>query len=339
MTTPLPETMRVLSLTAYDGRPESLRLTQRPVPRPTAGQVLVRVAAAPINPSDLMFVRGLYGVRKPLPTVPGFEGSGTVVAAGSMAGQLLVGRRVACSAPPKGDGTWAEYVAAPLAGCLPLRGHISDEQGASLFINPFTAWALMEKARREKHRALAQTAAASALGRMLVTLSVRRKVPMVHIVRKAEQVELLRRLGAEHVVNSSEPEFEERLRLLFHELGVTLAFDAVAGRMTGQLLQAMPEGGTVTVYGGLSEQECAVPPGALIFGRKRVEGFWLMDWFRKGFGREQLRALVEVPSLVGKELETPMRARLPLESESEALRIAALDMTAGKVLFVPGSTR
>jgi NADPH:quinone reductase-like Zn-dependent oxidoreductase len=339
MKTSLPETMRALTLTAYDGRPESLRVTQRPVPRPSAGQVLVKVAAAPINPSDLMFVRGLYGVRKPLPTVPGFEGSGTVVAAGSVAGQLLVGRRVACAPAPDADGTWAEYVAVPLTGCLPLRGHINDEQGASLFVNPFTAWALMDQAVKGGHKALAHTAASSALGRMLLTLSQRHKLPMVHIVRSTENEALLRRLGAEHVVNSSEPEFEERLRLLFTELGVTLAFDAVAGRMTGQVLHAMPAGGKVVVYGALSEQECRIAPGDLIFGGKTVEGFWLWAWAKRGFRKDQLRALVEVPSLVGRTLETPIRARLPLESASEALHIASSDMTAGKVLFTPSRAK
>ncbi|XXF75952.1 zinc-binding dehydrogenase [Myxococcaceae bacterium GXIMD 01537] len=337
MKTPLPQTMRVLSLKSYDGRPDSLQMVERPIPRLTAGQVLVKVAAAPINPSDLMFVRGLYGVKKPLPTVPGFEGSGTVVAAGSVAGQLLVGRRVACVASPSGDGTWAEYVAVPLPQCLPLRGHIDNEQGASLFVNPFTAWALMDIAAKGGHTALAQTAASSSLGRMLLKLAQRKKVPMVHIVRKAENEELLRRMGAQHVVNSSEPEFEERLRLLFNELGVTLAFDAVAGRTTGQVLHAMPAGGTVMVYGGLSEQECRVAPHDLIFGRKKVEGFWLSDWMRRGFGKDQLRALVEVPSLVGRQFETPIRARLPLESAGEAVRIASADMTAGKVLFVPSA--
>lgn len=338
-TSELPETMRVLSLTAYDGRPESLQLTERPLPKPSAGQVLVRISAAPINPSDLMFVRGLYGVKKPLPAVPGFEGSGTVVAAGSVAGQLLVGRRVGVIASPNLDGTWAEYMVVPLAQCLPLLPRVSDEQGASLFINPFTAWALMDLAQKGKHRALAQSAAASALGRMLLRSARKANIPLVNIVRRAEQEELLRKLGAEHVVNSSEPEFEERLRLICHELGVTLAFDAVAGPMTGQLVQALPDGGTVIVYGGLSEQECRIHPGELIFRRKKVEGFWLSSWFSKGFGKDQLRALVGVPTMMGKEFETPIRARLPLESAGEALRIAASDMTAGKVLFTPSAPK
>lgn len=336
-TSALPETMRALCLTAYDGRPESLQVMERPMPRPGPGQVLVRVAAAPINPSDLSFVRGMYGVKKPLPAVPGFEGSGTVVAAGSLPGRLLVGRRVGCVPLPSMDGTWAEYTVVPVTQCIPLLPRVSDEQGASLFINPFSAWALMELARRGKHRALVQSAAASALGRMLQKLADKEKLPLVNVVRRAGQEEMLRKLGARHVVNSSEPEFEERLRLICHELGVSLAFDAVAGPMTGQLAAALVDGGTVVVYGGLSEQECRIHPKEFIFHRKKVEGFWLSDYFKGRFRKDLIRALVEVPLLVGKEFETLVRARLPLDSAGEAVRIAATDMSAGKVFFTPGA--
>ncbi|SEM90042.1 NADPH:quinone reductase [Stigmatella aurantiaca] len=333
----LPETMRALCLTDYGGGPHALRLVRRPVPKPAPGQLLVRVKAAPIHPADQMFMRGQYGVKKPLPVVPGFEGSGTVVAAGSLAGRLLVGRRVGVSSAQSQDGTWAEYVVVPMSQCLPLLPGIDDEQGASLFVNPFSAWAMMELARQGKHRALVQSAAASTLGRMLLRLSLQAGIPLVNIVRRAEQEELLRGLGAEHVVNSSEPEFEERLRLRCHELGVTLGFDAVAGAMTGQLLQALPEGGTVVVYGALSGEESRVPVGELIFRRQKVEGFWLGTWLSQGFGKSQLRALVEVPLRMGKAFETPVRACFPLEAAEEALRLAGTDMTSGKVFFTPNA--
>ncbi|NMO17023.1 zinc-binding dehydrogenase [Pyxidicoccus fallax] len=327
--------MRALVLTAYDGRKDSLQVETRPVPRPSPSQVLVRMAASPINPADLMFIRGLYGLRKPLPTVPGLEGCGTVVAAGGVTGRLLVGRRVACGAPTEGDGLWAEYAVVGVPQCVPLRSHISDEQGASLLINPVTAWALMERAKEGGHGALVQSAAASALGRMLLALAKREKLPMVHVVGRPEQVELLRKSGAEHVLSSHEPEFEERLRRLCHELKVSLAFDAVGGRLTGQLMRALVDGGTVIVHGLLSEQECRIHPGDFIFGDKKVEGFWLERWARVGPGKEKLKARMVVPSLVGRVLETPVRARLPLESAGEAVRIASSDRTAGKVLFLP----
>lgn len=333
----IPESMRAVVLSAYDGRPDSLSVEERPVPKPGPGEVLVRLAAAPINPSDLMFMKGQYGLKKTLPAVPGFEASGTVVAAGGLAGRLMVGRRVAFGAAVQGDGTWSEYIRVPMGHCLPLRAHVSDEQGATFFVNPFTAWALMDMARQGRHRAVAQTAAASALGRMLLKLAVRERIPLVNVVRREAQVALLKELGAEHVVDSSEPDFEERLRELFHELGVTLAFDAVSGPLTGQLLRAMPAGGCVTVYGALSEQESTIHPSAFIFERKRVEGFWLADWFlQERFGPKQIRALMGVPALFGREMETPVRKRLELSKAREAVALAAGEMTSGKVLLVPG---
>jgi hypothetical protein len=107
----IPRSMRAVQLRAYDGKPESIAVVEMPVPRPGPGEVLVRVFASPINPSDLMFIRGLYGFKKPLPAVPGFEGSGTVVEAGAgMMPRFLIGRRVACAAadPKVTGGMWAK---------------------------------------------------------------------------------------------------------------------------------------------------------------------------------------------------------------------------------------
>src|SRR5574341_1806975 len=257
--------MRALELRAYDGKPESLALVEKPVPRPNKGQVLVHIAAAPINPSDLMFLRGHYANPKKLPVVAGFEGSGTVVAAGGgFIGRMLVGKRVACAAPFDGDGTWAEYMVTSEKFCIPLRRGISLEQGATLIVNPLTAWALMDMAKRGRHRAVVQNAAASALGRMILRLGHRLGIPVIHIVRRQEQVELMRSLGANHVLNSSETNFDADLKKISHERQASLALDAVAGEMTGRLLSAMPHGGRVIVYGALSEQACQIDPRSLI---------------------------------------------------------------------------
>jgi NADPH:quinone reductase len=329
----LPAAMRAVELRAYDG---AVHVVERPLPRLRSGELLVRIAAAPINPSDLMFIEGRYGVRKPLPVVPGFEGAGTVVASGGgFAARALVGRRVACGAPDGGDGTWAEYLVTSPRRCFLLRPGISDEAGATLLINPVTAWVLMQSARRDKHRAVAQTAAAGAIGRMLLRLSLRHKLPMVHIVRRPAQAALLRSLGAEHVLDSSRPEFTDALAQSFQKLGVTLAFDAVAGEMTGTLLRALPAGGRVMVYGALAEEPCAVEPGALIFGQRAVGGFWLSDWLRGARPLEQARAGLAVQRLLGGALKTEVAARLPLERAAEALERYAKRMTEGKVLLVP----
>jgi NADPH:quinone reductase-like Zn-dependent oxidoreductase len=330
--------MRALELRAVDGRPESLALVERPVPRLAKNKVLVRIGAASVNPSDLMFLQGLYGQKKKLPVVPGFEGAGEVVASGDGSGMLaraLVGRRVACAAPHDGDGTWAEYMVADASQCIPLIKEVSIEQGAAMIVNPFSAYALMKNVRYGLDRAVAQTAAASALGQMINRLALSRNIPLVNIVRRAEQVELLRQAGATHVLNSSEPDFDERLKDLCRSLRVTLAFDAVAGELTGQLLRAMPNGARVIVYGALSMGACMIDPRGLIFERKRVEGFWLAEWMRAQNLLSKLVASRRVQKLLASDLQTEIRARLPLEDAARGLHDYAGHMTGGKILLVP----
>src|SRR5215831_5450942 len=193
--TTLPATMRAVQLRDYDAKPSSLMVVEVPVPRPGPGEVLVRVAASPVNPSDLMFIAGRYGIRKPLPATPGLEGSGTVVEAGSgLMARFMKGRRVACAAADakKSAGMWAEYVVTGAQFCVPLAKRVDTEQAATMLVNPFSAWALVETARKGGHRAAVQTAAASALGRMVIRLGQRFSLPVINVVRRAEQGELLR---------------------------------------------------------------------------------------------------------------------------------------------------
>ena len=329
----IPATMRALELATYNGR---LQLVEKPVPKPGRGQVLVRIAATPINPSDLKFIGGGYGIRKPLPVVPGFEASGTVVATGGglMAG-FMSGRRVTCLAPDQGDGTWAEFMVADARKCIPLKKFVTLEQGAMMVVNPWTAWALMDTARRGGHRAAVHTAAASALGRMLLRLGQRFNFPIVHIVRRAEQVELLRGLGAPHVLNSTDADFDAKLKSLSETLGATIAFDPVAGEMTGRVLAAMPRGSRAVVYGSLSGAPCSVRPEQLLYEGKSVEGFWMVRWVAARGLLARLRIASQVQRLLATDFQTEVRERVPLERAAEAIREYKSHMTGGKILIVP----
>jgi len=160
----LPSSMRAVQLKDYEGRPGSLTVAEVQMPRPGPGEVLVRVAASPVNPSDLMFITGNYGFKKPLPATPGFEGSGTVVESGSgVMARFMKGRRVACAAadPKSRGGMWAQYIVTSAQLCVPLRKQVEMEQGATMLVNPLTAWALVAEARRGGHRAAVQTAASA----------------------------------------------------------------------------------------------------------------------------------------------------------------------------------
>jgi NADPH:quinone reductase-like Zn-dependent oxidoreductase len=225
---------------------------------------------------------------------------------------------------------------ADAAQCIPLRKDTDIEQASMMIINPFTAWALLGLSKELRAPAVVQTAAASALGRMIQRLAKKRGVGVVNVVRRPEQVALLEGEGAQYVLDSTADDFDERLKELCKRLRATVAFDAVAGELTGRLLSAMPNGGTAIVYGGLSMQPCLADPRSLIFERKTVRGFWLSDWMRNAGALKKLLAAQGVQRLLKDELRTEVRARLPLEQAPEGVRTYAGEMTGGKIIFVPG---
>lgn len=326
----VPERMRTLVLHRFDTREPEVTLEEQPVSGPGAGQVLVRVSASPINPSDVLFLAGHYPTGRTLPTAPGFEGAGLVVAAGDGC-EDLAGRRVAFLATA--DGAWAEFARVDRVLCFPLPDHITDEQGAMLLINPISALGMMQLARDQGATAVVQTAAASALGRMLVRLGKRYGVTTISVVRRAEQAALLRDLGASHVVDTSRDGWEAELAGLAGELNARVAFDAVAGNMTGQVLETMPSGSTVYVYGALSGGEVHVPAGALIFGDKQVRGFWLSHWLGANLANAAWQA--DLFELAAEDLTSEVAEQVGLDGVVRAIGRYMQGMTRGKVLVVP----
>jgi NADPH:quinone reductase-like Zn-dependent oxidoreductase len=261
----LPATMRqIRSLVTVDGTLE-LSIATIDMPAPAAHEVLVRMEAAPINPSDLGLLLAMADVSKatsagsadsPVVTAPvpsavmqgltprlgesmpvGNEGSGVVVAAGEHPdAQALLGKLVAII----GGATYGEYRAVPAMSCLVLPDGTDPRDGASCFVNPLTALSMVETMRMEGHTALVHTAAASNLGQMLVKICLADEVPLVNIVRRPEQAGLLRDLGAEYVCDSSAPTFTDDLIAALRATGATIAFDATGGgRLASQILGCM----------------------------------------------------------------------------------------------------
>jgi NADPH:quinone reductase-like Zn-dependent oxidoreductase len=331
---PVPSSYRALEVGSWEGA-ASLRVVEKPAPELQSGELLVRVLASPVNPSDLAFLKGMYGIQKPLPAVPGFEASGVVVAGKGAAARALVGRRVAFSSPSDRDGTWAEYAVARVTSCFPLRSGVSDEQGAMIIVNPLTAWAFLMRAREGKHKVLVHTAAASALGHWLIRLAKPRKVKLIHVVRRAEQVAHLRSLGEEHVLDSSADDFEATLKKTCRSLGAKIAFDAVGGDTAFRVLRALPRGGELVSYGALSEGPLFVHPGDVIFADKRVTGFWLTRLFDAEHLPRMLQGAVAVQRFVANGATTAVRELVGLDDLAAAIGRYEAKMTEGKVLLVP----
>ncbi|MFP6658223.1 MAG: zinc-binding dehydrogenase [Pirellulales bacterium] len=344
MAEPIPDRMRALVLSEYhEDVAESiagLRVEEQSVRVPRRGQVLVRIEAASCNPSDLLLLQGKYGSLKTLPAVPGWEGVGTVVASGGgLLAWWLKGKRVACGLQGDRDGTWAEYAVAGATECIPLKRRLGTEQAASLIINPLTAMGLLDTARRGGHRAAVQTAGASQLGRMLLVMAAKANFPIINVVRREAQVELLKSLGAAYVLDSSSEDFVEQLKTACADLGATTAFEAVAGDMTGTLLAAMPCGATVYVYGALSEEHCGnIDPIEVIFHEKTVTGFYLGTWLRRRGSLGILRAAARVQQMIIDGLiETQVQRRVSLDEAIDGLKQYVDHMTDGKVLILPHS--
>jgi NADPH:quinone reductase len=302
----------------------------RPIPR--RGEVLVRVAAAPINPNDLMMIDGRYEITKPVGAVCGLEGSGTVVASGGgLFGRFLLGRRVAFAAG-EGDGSWAEYARVPVMRCAPLDRRVDLRQGAMLLTNPMTATVLVQTAVRGGHRALVLNAAAGALGKMIVRRARREGLALVAVVRRAEQADVLRELGAEHVVIAGND--DAQLRELCERLDVRFALDAIGGDATAQLAHALRPGGTIVVYGNLSRMPCRVDADDLLFHRLTVRGFTMYEWLERTSLFGQLRALRAAQRGLADDLRSEIRATFPLSAHAEALALARGSTSEGKLLFV-----
>lgn len=338
----IPDKMRALVLSEYredvHDAIRGLEVQERPIPELRRGQVLVKIAAAPCNPSDLLLLQGKYGTLKKLPTVPGWEGAGTVVASGGgLMASWLRGKRVACAIRSDRDGSWAEYVVANSDNCIPLKAAMPIEQAASLIINPLTAMGLLETACRASHRAAVHTAGASQLGRMMITMAADMNYPLINIVRRDAQVDLLRTLGAQHILNSSAERFVEQLQSLCKELSATAAFEAIAGDMTGTVINAMPPGAMAYVYGALSEEACGnIDPIQLVFHGKTVTGFYLGSWLDRRNAFSILRAARRVQRMIiDGRIGTTMQRRLSLDEAVDGLRQYVDNMTEGKVLLEP----
>jgi NADPH:quinone reductase-like Zn-dependent oxidoreductase len=325
------EGLQLRSLLKADG---TLQLSLQPtaIAAPAADEVVIRIEAAPVNPSDLGLLLGgadiataivsgagasavvsakappgavqsmAHRLDRSLPV--GNEGAGVVVQAGAgPEAQALIGRTVAVFA----GAMFSQYRKVKAADCLVLPAGVTPAEGASCFVNPLTAQGMVATLRLEGHTALVHTAAASNLGQMLVKLCAREGVGLVNIVRSPAQVELLRGLGAVHVCDSSAPGFTEDLTRALTETGATLAFDAIGGgKLAAQILAAMEQailarGGALDRYGSATHKQVYIYGSldtgpteiARSFGLAWGVGGWLLMPFLARVGPAQAQALRE----------------------------------------------
>jgi len=356
--------LQLRSLIKSSGELE-ISLLSVPTPEPGPDEVVVRVEATPINPSDLGLLTGAADLstvkvsgskENPIVTakVPeagmramagrldqsmpvGNEGAGVVIRTGSSeAAKALMGKTVSMI----GGAMYAQYRCIRVSECMPLPAGTSAAEGASWFVNPLTSLGMTETMRREGHKALVHTAAASNLGQMLNKICLKDGIPLVNIVRSREQTDLLRKIGAKQVVDSTSPAFVDDLTNALVETGATIAFDAIGGgKLAGQILTCMETAinknakdysrygsnvhKQVYIYGSLDPR-----PVELVrtFGMAWGVGGWLLFPFLMKIGRADSQKLRE---RVVNELKTTFASHYTrVVSLPEALDLANLAIYA-----------
>jgi NADPH:quinone reductase len=312
---------------------QKLRVEEVPQPEPGANQVLLKMRARSVNPSDLLTVRGLYGMLPKLPATPGLEGMGEVAALGEGVKNLRVGQRVI---PLGVAGTWQEYLLAESTQLIPVPDSISDQTAAQFIVNPLTAWIMTtEELQLQPGEWLLQTAAGSTLGRVVLQLAALRGFKTINVVRRREQVEELKALGADEVICTTDEDLVERVKEITGRTGLTRAIDAVGGETGGAVVRAMGRGGVMLVYGLLSMEPMPVDSGRMIFTSMTIRGFWLGEWFSSAAPERQQAATTELLRLMaGNEIVPPVEAEYPLADVLTAVEHAERPGRSGKVLLV-----
>jgi NADPH:quinone reductase-like Zn-dependent oxidoreductase len=312
------------------GRPtDVLQLTDLPTPEPSPGQVRIRVQAAPINPSDLMFVQNRYGIRPQLPSGAGFEGMGTVDAAGDGV-TLPVGQRVSFT----GVGSWAESIVVPVQATLPVPDEMSDDVAAQLFVNPVTAYAMIRESGVKPGGWLMLTAAGSAFGKLVIQFCKRAGIRTIGTVRRPDLIDELKALGADEIIDVSRESVTERVKQLTEGKGVPCLLEAIAGRAAAEVLPCLSRGGTMLIYGALSLDEVPVNAGLLIFKSLTLRGFWLSTWLPAAPTEVRHEVFSTVTQLLTRgDVQVPVEAQYPLDRFADALRHAEAEGRTGKILF------
>jgi NADPH2:quinone reductase len=326
--------MKAIVFDRFGDPAEVLQVRDQPTPQPGPGEVRVRMIAAPVNPSDLLVARGQYGRLPKLPAVPGFEGVGVVEAAGpGLLGWLRKGKRVAVLHAH--GGTWQGQVVLPAKQVVPLAAGVPDQQAAMFFVNPATALVMVRHVLRVPRGAwLLQTAAGSALGRMVIRLGKLDGFRTINVVRRREQGEELLRLGADAVICTTDEAIDERAKTLTGGVGVPFALDAVGGATGSAVVNALGPKGRLMVYGTLAGEVLTIPPRALMVADRKVEGFWLSNWVREQRVLTMLRLFRQLNQLLADgQFATEVGATFPLDEIKQAVTAAETPGRTGKVLL------
>ena len=326
--------MKTINAAVYEthGNPaDVLHVESRPWPTPGAGEVIVKMRAAPINPADLNQIEGKYPVRAELPATPGFEGAGIVAEVDRDVTNVNAGALVIL---PHNAGTWRDAVAVKADELVVVPAGIEPVHAAMLKINPMTAWRLLhdyvDLARGDW---LIQNAANSAAGRAVIQIAHELGYKTVNVVRRSELIGELRAEGGDVVLVDSE-NLRHEVQDAIGGPPIRLGLNAVGGESALRLANCLAPGSTLVTYGAMSLQPLKIPNGLLIFKDLRLRGIWINKWYDNATPAQRMEAFQHLFEMAKRGLlQTKVEKAYPLSEAKSAVAHAARGQRSGKIIF------
>jgi NADPH:quinone reductase-like Zn-dependent oxidoreductase len=325
--------MRQLQLVAHGEPSDVIELNTVSEPALGEEEVLISMEAAPLNPSDFLFVRGMYGVRPVFPSSVGAEGVGRIAKIGSKVDVALQGNRVLIL-PTYEQGTWADQVVVPVRNIVPMSDEADPLQLSMIGINPVTAYLLLNRyVSLMPGDWIGQTAANSAMGQYVIALAKLAGVKTLNVVRREEAAEQVRQLGGDRVVlqgDNLHKDIEEALG----GKKLSLVLDTVGGTPVGEAAKSLKTGGSIVVYALQSGQFPVISPRDFIYRGLSLHGFWLINWIRNAPRTEIQEIYQKLGDLVADgSLSATVEHVYPLEHFKEAFEQSLKSNRSGKILF------
>lgn len=297
------------------------------------GDALIEVLAAPINPSDVLTLTGLYGILPPLPAIGGNEGVGRVVELGPNTDKPAIGQTVLL---PVGCGTWSTHVVAPAKRLMPLPNDADPKQLAMMTVNPPTALLMLrEFVDLKPGDWVMQNVANSGVGSYLIQIAKMRGLKTVNVVRREGAVQGVKDLGGDVVLVDGE-KLGKRAAEATGGARIMLGIDAVGGSATDRLAGSLAEGAVLVNYGMMGGEPCEISPASFVFRDITLRGFWLAKWFRSASPEQQQEVFGEIAKgIISGKLHARIDATYPVEDIKKAVAAAAAGERDGKIMIVP----
>ena len=301
--------------------------------------VLIDVHSSIINPSDLQFLEGNFPTKKNFPTIVGFEGSGKVIYAGKNAQELSEKNVCFKAFDAESTGSYADHAVVKSSDCIALSEDTDLEQAAGFVINPSTMYALIDTAKenltRNQELVLVNTGAAGGVGKLLIDYCIQNNIKLINVVRKEENVDQIKKLGAEYVLNSSSETYKEEMKKMFEELKPTVCLDCVSGKIGSDILRNMAPYSTLIGYGSLIDEPYDLTAKELLANVYTMVGMSLMTYFNEHPEKRPVYNKRISQDAIDGKLKTVISKKFKQKDFREAIEYYKQNMSDGKVILQP----